>query len=171
MTRAKMTEEQKVIAANLRKLKKENERREAEEKVAKASAAWEFVKREKWYESLLRVQGLLDEVFDEYGNYADRMLKDKYDWFFDDFAVNVNYSNLENSSMHYNRGVATNIKLFTSVHYQDLCADFEDAKQYMQEVVDIRESERKKAEELANKRSQALSKLTVEERKLLGLQE
>lgn len=170
MARAKMTEEQKVIAANLRKLKKENERREAEERLAKIEAEWESQKREKWLEMIVRIQRLHNLVYTDMGYINEDIVSGEHHWFFDGGAFSVDDCD---DILLYRVGTyertANGFNDFNRYTYEGLEGDIDQAYEYIADTKRQKDIERKIAEELANKRSQALSKLTAEERKVLGL--
>lgn len=170
MARTKMTEEQKVLAAKLRKIKKENERREAEERLAKLENEWESEKREKWLEMIVRIQRLHNLVYTDMGYINEDVVSGEHHWFFDCGAFSVDdcddillyrIRTYERSSNGFND--------FNRYTYGGLEGDIDQAYEYIADTKRQRDIERKKAEELANKRLQALSKLSAEDRKVLGV--
>lgn len=169
MARTKMTPEEKAEAKLAREAEVLRLKQELEEKEARAASEWQLVKREKWLESLLKVEGLWSIIFNDFGEYRDLKLKENYDWFFDDFGVNIDYDSLENSRFSCPYWSNVKFDIFSQSTYKNFCDSLIDSEQYIKDVADHREAERRKEEELANKRSQALSKLTAEEKKLLGL--
>ena len=170
MARAKMTEEQKAVAAKMRKLAKENERREAEEKQAKLSAEWQSTKREKWYEIILRVMDITRRTLIEHNEIDSRVVHKDFKWYFgdDNFYVDVEKS-LDDYQVTTHNEFIPNLQSFWKHNYDRVMDDLRQAEAYLKSSEELFEKERREQEERAAKRKHALSKLTDEEKALLNL--
>lgn len=170
MARAKMTEEQKAVAAKMRKLAKENERREEQEKQAKIEAEWQATKREKWYEIILRVMDINRRTMTEYGEVDSSVVHPDFKWFFSDDNFNVYVEkSLDEYQVTTHNGFTPNFQSFFEHNYETMMDDLRQAEAYLKSSAELFEKERREQEERAAKRKHALSKLTDEEKALLNL--